>query len=207
MCCQFVHEVNKHFLFPQEVCHFIEKLLECPHLLWVDLEQAGEDGGEVLLDALAEEAGGGQLPAPLDRTVLRGLDSGDDAACLLRRNVVHRLLVAPASERSERKVSCKKLFNAKKVCVDVQQPEQSMFPFVSAEISTTESGGAVVAGPRPYCGELCFNSWFHASGCCHSRSGFYGTLHNAMQQCKCILSRSSNMLQSRFSGSNEAKAE
>ena len=160
---QLVHEVHVNLLLGQKIRHFGEELFKCPHLLWVDLEQAGEDGGEVLLDTLAEEAGGGQLPAPLDWTILRGLDSGDDATCLLRRNVVHRLLVAPASERSERKVSCKKLFNAKKVCVDVQQPEQSMFPFVSAEISTTESGGAVVAGPRPYCGELCFNSWFHAS--------------------------------------------
>ena len=189
---QLVHEVHINLLLGQKIRHFGEKLFKSPHLLRVDLEEAGEDGGEVLLDALAEEAGGGQLAAPLDGTVLRGLDPGDDAARLLRGDVVHRLLVAPPSERSERKVSCKKLFNAKKVCVDVQHPEQSMFPFVSAEISTTtESGGAVVAVPRPYCGELCFNSWFHASGCCHSRSGFYGTLHSAMQQCRIL-----NMLQS-----------
>ena len=89
---QSVHEVDVNLLLAQKVGHLVEELLECPHLLGIDLEQAGQDGGEVLLDPLAEEAGAGQLPAPLDGAVLHSLHPGDHPARLLRRDVVHCLL-------------------------------------------------------------------------------------------------------------------
>ena len=56
----------------------------------------GEEGSDVLLDARAEEAGVGELAVPLDGAVLARLHARYHAARLLRRYVVHRLLV-PAS--------------------------------------------------------------------------------------------------------------
>ena len=56
----------------------------------------GEERGDVLLDACAEETGVGQLAVPLDGAVLARLHPRYHAARLLRRYVVHRLLV-PAS--------------------------------------------------------------------------------------------------------------
>ena len=53
----------------------------------------------------AEKAGVGQVPAPLDGTVLGGLHARDDPARLLGRDVVHCLLVTTSSKRTEREVS------------------------------------------------------------------------------------------------------
>ena len=53
----------------------------------------------------AEKAGVGQVPAPLNGPVLGGLYARDDPAGLLGRDVVHRLLVATSSKRTEREVS------------------------------------------------------------------------------------------------------
>ena len=59
----------------------------------------------MLLDACAEEAGVGELAVPLDGAVLARLHPRYHAARLLRRYVVHRLLV-PASSSGVNSVMC-----------------------------------------------------------------------------------------------------
>ena len=123
---QSVHEEDVNLLLVQDARDLGEEPLERPHLLGVDLEEPicegiiliwrhftrilkaykpGKQRRAVLLDACAEEARVGQLPVPLDGSVLARLHAGYHAARLLRRDVVHRLLVPATAERSEGKVA------------------------------------------------------------------------------------------------------
>ena len=53
----------------------------------------------------AEEASVGELSGPGDFAVLRRLNAGNDSRGLFGRDVVHGLLIPPASERPERQIS------------------------------------------------------------------------------------------------------
>ena len=59
----------------------------------------------MFLDSLTEEAGVGQLSAPLNGPVLCSLSSTNDPTGFLGGDVVHGLLVTTSTKRSEWKIA------------------------------------------------------------------------------------------------------